>query len=98
MQNIDKQEILNILEVHPNFFIGKEFLSNDKLYKIKDVNLKSTHFLVENRTTSCTLWIKVDSLEDKITFDNFSTVHPIISVKTIMDLLNKDKEINHNNI
>jgi len=92
MQNVDKQEMLNILEVHPNFFIGKEFLSNDKLYKIKDVNLKSTHFLVEDTTTSSVLWLKVDSLDDKITFDSFSTVHPIISVKTIVELLNKNKE------
>lgn len=95
MIKIPKKQVIEVLELNPSYLIGKSlFLSNHDSndVKIVDVNLKGTHIRVECPDL-CIKWVDANSLENEIIFDHFGPSHTGISVKTILDLVEKQNRM-----
>jgi len=89
MIKIPKDEILRIVEINPAIFIGKEIMLENNSVKIIDVNLKCTHFNIQNITTKSTEWININELPDEIIFDSFGSNNLYITIKTLMDIIKR---------
>jgi hypothetical protein len=92
MIKVEKERVLEILELNPAYLIGKEILLTGwgAGVRIIDVNLKCTHIKIEESGGMSIRWMNVDELEDKITFDNFGVSNNrIITIKTLNDMLEK---------
>lgn len=95
MIKIEKERVLDVLDLNPAYLIGKEIMLKGwgAGVKIVDVNLKCTHLKIEEPGGMTIRWINVNELEDKIMFDNFdvSNNHRITvgSVGRLHDALEK---------
>lgn len=91
MIKTEKKVVMEMLELNPSFLIGKEIMlkNTDKdSVKIKDVNLKCTHILIEKPTSSLE-WINVNNLEDEVLFNNFNNYNKRITINTILSMMEK---------
>ena len=91
MITIEKNRILEIVELNPTLLIGKEIISkniNESVMKIVDVNLKCTHIFIET-SDGAFKWINVNDLDDEIIINSLDSYKPRITLKALLHLYNK---------